>query len=196
MSGCALRYAAAFFHGRRLTRQETMVPKGRSPILQAHRSNYLPAEYMRYWLLKSEPDELSIDDVANGGVRAFPWTGVRNFQARNFIREMQIGDLALFYHSSCADIGIAGIVGITSAAYPDPTQFDEKSPYYDPRATAANPRWLSVDVRYISKSPLISLATLRTFPELGNMRILSKGNRLSVTPVESAEWEFIQQLMS
>jgi predicted RNA-binding protein with PUA-like domain len=150
---------------------------------------------MRYWLLKSEPDELSIDDVANGHLRAIPWTGVRNFQARNFMREMQVGDLAFFYHSSCSDIGIAGIVEVIGTSYPDPTQFDEKSQYYDPKATVGTPRWLAVDVRYVRKSTLIPLTALRTYPELESMRVLSKGSRLSVTPVEPAEWKFIERLM-
>lgn len=150
---------------------------------------------MRYWLLKSEPDELSIDDVANDQLRAIPWTGVRNFQARNFMREMQVGDLAFFYHSSCTDIGIVGIVEVISASYPDPTQFDEKSQYYDPKATVENPRWLTVDVRYVRKSTLIPLAILRKYPELESMRVLSKGSRLSVTPVEPADWKFIDRLM-
>lgn len=150
---------------------------------------------MRYWLLKSEPDELSIGDIANDPLLPIPWTGVRNFQARNFMREMQVGDLAFFYHSSCADIGIAGIVEVISTSYPDPTQFDEKSQYYDPRATVENPRWLSVDVRHVKKSALIRLATLRKFPEIESMRVLSKGSRLSVTPVEPAEWEFIGRFM-
>lgn len=150
---------------------------------------------MRYWLLKSEPDELSIDDVANNPLRAIPWTGVRNFQARNFLREMQVGDLAFFYHSSCADIGIAGIVEVISTSYPDPTQFDKKSQYFDSRATAENPRWLTVDVRYVRKSTFIPLAALRTHHELESMRVLSKGSRLSVTPVEPAEWKFIEKLM-
>lgn len=149
---------------------------------------------MRYWLLKSEPSELSIDDLASDQLPVVPWIGVRNFQARNFMREMQIGDLAFFYHSSCADIGIVGIVEIVSASYPDPTQFDKNSQYYDPRATVENPKWATVDVRYVRKSTLISLATLRKYSELQNMRVLSKGSRLSVTPVESSEWKFIERL--
>jgi predicted RNA-binding protein with PUA-like domain len=150
---------------------------------------------MRYWLLKSEPAELSIDDLASDQVRVVPWTGVRNFQARNFMREMQIGDLAFFYHSSCADIGIVGTVEVVSAFYPDPTQFDKKSQYYDPKATVENPRWVTVDVRYVRKNRIIPLATLRKYPELESMRLLSKGSRLSVTSVESVEWKFIEHLM-
>lgn len=150
---------------------------------------------MRHWLLKSEPDELSIDDVANDPLHAIPWTGVRNSQARNFIREMQVGDMAFFYHSSCAQIGIAGIVEVVSVSYPDPTQFDKKSHYYDSRATAENPKWFAVDVKYVRKSTLISLATLRKYLELENLRVLSKGSRLSVTPVEHDEWKFIENLM-
>jgi predicted RNA-binding protein with PUA-like domain len=130
--------------------------------------------YMHYWLLKSEPDELSIDDMAADQSREVPWTGVRNFQARNFMRDMQVGDLAFFYHSSCAQIGIAGIVEIVSTSYPDPTQFDEKSKYFDAGATPENPRWLSVDVRYVRKSRLIPRSTLLNYPELESMRVLAK----------------------
>ena len=150
---------------------------------------------MRYWLLKSEPDDLSIDDMAVEPLRELPWTGVRNYQARNFMREMQAGDLAFFYHSSCADIGIAGIVEVVSGSYPDPTQFDENSRYFDAKATAESPRWLSVDVRYVRKSKLIPLNMLRKHAELENMRVLSKGSRLSITPVEIAEWKFVEELM-
>lgn len=151
---------------------------------------------MRYWLLKSEPDDLSIDDMEADKSREVPWTGVRNFQARNFMRDMQVGDLAFFYHSSCADIGIAGIVEIVSTSYPDPTQFDKKSKYFDARATVEHPRWLTVDVRYVRKSRLIPLSMLRNYPELESMRVLAKGSRLSISPVELVEWKFIEQLMN
>lgn len=149
---------------------------------------------MRYWLLKSEPDELGIDDMAADPLREVPWTGVRNYQARNFMRDMQVGDLAFFYHSSCADIGIAGIVEIASTCFPDPTQFDRESPYFDAKATSENPRWLAVDVRYVRKNKLIPLATLRSCPELHDMHVVSKGSRLSITPVAPSEWKFIEQL--
>jgi predicted RNA-binding protein with PUA-like domain len=149
---------------------------------------------MRYWLLKSEPDELGIDDLAAEPAREFPWTGVRNYQARNFMREMQPGDLAFFYHSSCAEIGIAGVVEIVSGTYPDPTQFDPGSRYVDARSTPENARWLALDVRFVRKTRLVPLAALRGHAELEGMRLLAKGSRLSITPVEAAEWKFIERL--
>ncbi len=147
---------------------------------------------MRYWLMKSEPDEASIDDAlaAKGGTVA--WTGVRNYQARNFMRdEMRVGDGVLFYHSSCAEPGIAGLAEVASTAYPDPTQFDRQSPYYDPKSDPENPRWLLVDVKATKKTRLIGLPELREHPELEDMIILRRGNRLSITPVTPAEWHFI-----
>jgi len=147
---------------------------------------------MRYWLMKSEPDEASIDDLAGAPHRTLPWTGVRNYQARNFMRDsMQVGDGVLFYHSSCAEPGIAGLAKVASSVYPDPTQFDPKSPYFDPKSTHENPRWLLVDVVFVKKSPLVPLAALREHPELADMRVLAKGNRLSITPVTAEEWDFI-----
>lgn len=148
---------------------------------------------MQYWLMKSEPDEVSIDDVLAAPARTLAWFGVRNYQARNFLRDaMRAGDLAFFYHSSCAEPGIAGIVEVVGHAYPDATQFDLASPYYDPKATPAQPRWVSVDVRAVRKTSLLSLKQLRQFSELADMRLLAKGSRLSVMPVEAAEWKFIQ----
>lgn len=147
---------------------------------------------MRYWLMKSEPDEASIDDAlaAKGGTVA--WTGVRNYQARNFMRdEMRVGDGVLFYHSSCAEPGIAGLAEVASTAYPDPKQFDRQSPYYDPKSDPENPRWLLVDVKATKKTRLIGLPELREHPELEDMIILRRGNRLSITPVTPAEWHFI-----
>ncbi|MGH8778923.1 EVE domain-containing protein [Paraburkholderia sp.] len=147
---------------------------------------------MRYWLMKSEPDEASIDDLANAAQRTLPWTGVRNYQARNFMRDtMQVGDGVLFYHSSCPEPGIAGLAEVSSTAYPDPTQFDPKSPYYDAKSTHETPRWVLVDVVFKKKSALVPLAALREHPELAQMRVLAKGNRLSITPVTSDEWRFI-----
>jgi predicted RNA-binding protein with PUA-like domain len=152
---------------------------------------------MRYWLMKSEPDEASIDDLANAPQRTLPWTGVRNYQARNFMRDtMQPGDGVLFYHSSCPEPGIAGLAQVSSTAYPDPTQFDPKSPYYDGKSTQENPRWMLVDVVFKKKCALVPLAALRAHDELADMRVLAKGNRLSITPVTKAEWDFItRQLM-
>jgi predicted RNA-binding protein with PUA-like domain len=147
---------------------------------------------MRYWLMKSEPDEVSIDDLAAMPKRTVAWYGVRNYQARNFMRDqMQVGDLAFFYHSSCPEPGIAGIVKVTKAAYPDASQFDKKSPYYDAKATRAAPRWLNVEVTLVKKTRLVSLAELRTRPDLATMRVLQPGNRLSITPVDPREWAII-----
>jgi len=147
---------------------------------------------MRYWLMKSEPEEASIDDLAAAPEATLPWTGVRNYQARNFMRDtMQVGDGVLFYHSSCAEPGIAGIAKVASSAYPDPTQYDPDSHYHDPKATAETPRWQLVDVSFVRKIALIPLATLRDHAELSEMRILAKGNRLSITPVTANEWRFI-----
>jgi predicted RNA-binding protein with PUA-like domain len=149
---------------------------------------------MRYWLMKSEPAEASIDDLAEAPHATLPWTGVRNYQARNFMRDgMQRGDGVLFYHSSCAEPGIAGVAVVRSSAYPDPTQFDSHSPYFDPKADPAAPRWLLVDVGFVRKTRLLPLAALREHPELAQMRILAKGNRLSITPVSESEWRFITE---
>ncbi|MEO1766315.1 EVE domain-containing protein [Thiobacter aerophilum] len=149
---------------------------------------------MRYWLMKSEPSEYSIDDLARDGSVA--WFGVRNYQARNFMRDqMKPGDLAFFYHSSCEQPGIAGICEISKAAYPDATQFDPSSKYYDPKATPDNPRWFNVEVRFKRKTRLLPLSELRAHPELAQMRILQRGNRLSITPVDPREWAFIERLL-
>ncbi|MCX7896905.1 MAG: EVE domain-containing protein [Rhodocyclaceae bacterium] len=149
----------------------------------------------RYWLMKSEPTEYSIDDLAREG--AVPWFGVRNYQARNFMRDqMKVGDGVLFYHSSCAEPGIAGIAEVSAPAYPDATQFDPKSRYFDPKATPERPRWFNVEVRFVRKTRLLSLAELRSYPALARMRVLQKGNRLSITPVDPAEWDFIMRLLS
>ena|SRR5687767_3078503 len=150
---------------------------------------------MRYWLMKSEPDECSIDDVLKAPGRITPWSGVRNYQARNFMRdEMQVGDRVLFYHSSCPEPGIAGIAEIASAPYTDKSQFDAKSPYYDPQSKKDNPRWVNVDVRVLKKTRLVALAELREQKALARMRLLQPGNRLSITPVTPAEWKHIGKL--
>ncbi|MDQ4626113.1 EVE domain-containing protein [Janthinobacterium lividum] len=151
---------------------------------------------MRYWLLKSEPDELSIDDVGLSPEAHHPWTGVRNYQARNYMRDqMAIGDLAFFYHSSCKEPGIAGVVEVTSGPYPDPTQFDSSSKYYDARATLAEPRWFLVDVKFRRSTKFIPLVRLREVDGLENMRLLAKGSRLSITPVAPNEWGLIEKLL-
>src|SRR6184192_3303186 len=147
---------------------------------------------MRYWLMKSEPDEFSIDDLARAKQQTTPWFGVRSYQARNFMRdEMQLGDRALFYHSSCPQPGVAGIVEVSRLAYPDSSQFDPTSPYYDPKSTRDAPRWLNVDVTFVEKTRLVTLAELRAEPELAGMRVLQRANRLSITPVSPQEWKFI-----
>ena len=147
---------------------------------------------MRYWLMKSEPDDVSIDDLAALPKKTIAWYGVRNYQARNFMRDqMQVGDLAFFYHSSCPEPGIAGIVRVSKAAYPDASQFDRKSPYYDAKATREAPRWLNVEVTLVEKTRLVPLAELRTQPALSEMRVLQRANRLSITPVDPREWSFI-----
>ena len=147
---------------------------------------------MRYWLMKSEPDELSIDDLARAPRRRIAWFGVRNYQARNFMRDqMQSGDQVLFYHSSCAEPGIAGLAEVCAKAHPDETQFDPKSRYYDVKATRDRPRWVNVDVRFVKKTRLLDLAELRRHKELAGMRLLARGNRLSITPVDPDEWKFI-----
>ena len=148
----------------------------------------------RYWLMKSEPSEVSIDDAVEQKVIA--WFGVRNYQARNFMRDlMHVGDGVLFYHSSCAEPGIAGLAEVVSESYPDATQFDPDSPYFDPKATPEQPRWMLVDVKAVRKTRLVNLAELRAVPELAEMTVLKKGNRLSITPVTSAEWRVIQKLL-
>ncbi len=150
---------------------------------------------MHYWLMKSEPDVFGVDDLAAAPRKTTAWWGVRNYQARNFMRDMQRGDLAFFYHSSCPEPGIAGIMKVSRLAYPDATQFDTKGEYYDPAATPENPRWSNVDVTLVKKTRLVSLQELRSHPQLARMRVLQRGNRLSITPVEPAEWEFINGLL-
>ncbi|HTQ75014.1 MAG TPA: EVE domain-containing protein [Burkholderiales bacterium] len=147
---------------------------------------------MSFWLMKSEPDEFSIDDLAAAPHRTTAWFGVRNYQARNFmLKEMRVGEKAFFYHSSCPEPGIAGIVEIASAAYPDASQFDRKSPYYDSESKRESPRWFNVDVQFVRKTRLVALAELRGHRELSGMRTLARGNRLSITPVSAGEWKFI-----
>ena len=151
---------------------------------------------MRYWLMKSEPSEFSIDDLASEPKKSTSWIGVRNYQARNFMRDqMQLGDLVLFYHSTCAVPGIAGIAEVSKLAYPDETQFDRKSDYFDPKATRDNPRWVHVDVKLVKKTRLVPLSELRGYPKLAKMQLLQRGNRLSITPVDPAEWKFIEGII-
>lgn len=147
---------------------------------------------MRYWLMKSEPSDVSIDDLAAMPNQTVDWYGVRNYQARNFMRDqMKLGDGVLFYHSNCEVPGIAGIAEVATLAYPDRLQFIEGHKYFDSKSTPENPRWLNVDVKLTRKTRLLSLKELREYPELANMRILQRGNRLSITPVDPKEWAFI-----
>lgn len=152
---------------------------------------------MNFWLMKSEPDEVSVDDALAAPKATVPWTGVRNYQARNFMRDqMQVGDGVLFYHSSCAEPGIVGIARVASTAYPDPTQFDPKSPYYDPASKKDAPRWLLVDVQVEKKTRNLTLPELRADPLLQDLVVLKKGNRLSITPVEAKHWRHIVKLLA
>jgi predicted RNA-binding protein with PUA-like domain len=151
---------------------------------------------MRYWLMKSEPSDVSIDDLASMPKQTVAWYGVRNYQARNFMRDqMRMGDQVFFYHSSCEQPGIAGVAEVCKRAYPDATQFDAGSKYFDPKATSQNPRWFNVDVRFVKKTRLVGIKELRDYPEIATMRILQKGNRLSITPVDPAEWKFIMGIL-
>ena len=152
---------------------------------------------MNHWLMKTEPDECSIDDALAAPRRRTPWTGVRNYQARNYMRDqMRIGDGVLFYHSSCPEPGIAGLAEVASAAYVDPSQFDKKNPYYDPKSQRAAPRWFCVDVRALKKTRLMPIAEMQAQAALKGMLTLRPGNRLSITPVSAAEWKLICSRLS
>ena len=145
--------------------------------------------------MKSEPEEFSIDDLIRAKNQTTPWFGVRNYQARNYMRDgMTVCDRAFFYHSSCPEPGIAGIVEVSRAAYPDTTQFDPKSPYYDAKSTRAAPRWMHVDVKLVKKIGLVPLAELHATRGLEDMITLRKGNRLSITPITPAEWKIVEKL--
>jgi len=146
---------------------------------------------MRYWLMKSEPDEFSIDDLVRAKAQTTSWFGVRNYQARNYMRDMKVGERALFYHSSCPEPGIAGVVEIARLAHPDTSQFDPKSPYYDAKSARDNPRWWNVDVKLVEKTRLVPLAQMREDPALATMITLRRGNRLSITPVTPEEWKAV-----
>jgi predicted RNA-binding protein with PUA-like domain len=151
---------------------------------------------MSYWLMKSEPAECSIDDLAAAPRQTVPWFGVRNYQARNFMRDaMRVGDGVLFYHSSCAEPGIAGLAEVASAPYPDETQFDPASPYFDAKSPRDAPRWLLVDVRLRRKTALLPLKRMRELPQLQTMLLLRPGSRLSITPVTDAEWQAVLDLL-
>ena len=150
-----------------------------------------------YWLMKSEPGECSIDDALAAPKQTVPWVGVRNYQARNFMRDgMRLGDGVLFYHSSCAEPGIAGIARVASGVRPDPTQFDAASPYFDAKSKPDAPRWLLLDVQAVRKTRLINLPELRAEPALADMTLLQRGNRLSITPVSAAHWKLIGKMVA
>ena len=150
----------------------------------------------QYWLMKNEPDAYSIDHALAMPAQRMPWTGVRNYQARNFMRDqMQVGDGVLYWHSSCAEPGIHGIARIAGDLRVDPTQFDAADPYYDPKSSPDAPRWLMVDVQALYKTRYISIGELREHPTLANMRVLQRGNRLSITPVTAQEWRYIQDIL-
>lgn len=151
---------------------------------------------MRYWLMKSEPGEVSIDDVAGMPDQRVEWFGVRNYQARNFMRDdMQIGDKAIFWHSSCKEPGIYGLVEVCSQAHADSLQFNPDSDYYEPKSTTEKPVWWCVDVKFVRKTDYLSIQKLREYPELSEMKVLQKGNRLSITPITVSEWEFLTALL-
>ena len=147
---------------------------------------------MQFWLMKSEPDECSIDDALAARGRITPWTGVRNYQARNYMRDaMRVGDGVLFYHSSCDEPGIAGLAEVASPSRTDPSQFDRQSDYYDAKSKRAAPRWVLVEVRALKKTRLVPIAELKAHKPLAKMLTLRPGNRLSITPVSDAEWRHI-----
>ena len=146
--------------------------------------------------MKSEPDEFGIDDLVKAPRQTTAWFGVRNYQARNFMRDqMKVGDGVLFYHSSCPEPGIAGIAEVASTPYPDESQFDAKSPYYDPKSSRENPRWMLVDVKLVKKTRLLSLEEMRGARALEGMVTLRRGNRLSITPVTAAQWKSVLKLL-
>lgn len=151
---------------------------------------------MNYWLMKSEPDMFGIDDLKQRPAQTEPWDGVRNYQARNMMRDdMQVGDQAFFYHSNCTVPGIVGVMKIVRAGYPDTSAFDPRGKYHDPKSTPDHPRWFRVDVRYLRKlKRLISLAELKSHPELRDLALLRRGNRLSIMPLSAAHWKFILSL--
>jgi predicted RNA-binding protein with PUA-like domain len=152
---------------------------------------------MNYWLIKSEPDAFSIDDLKSAPGRKDHWDGIRNYQARNFMRDdMEKGDMVLFYHSNCKEPGVVGIAEIVSGAYPDHTAFDANEKYFDPKSDPENPRWLMVDIRFVRKTRrLISLSELKTHADqLENFALVRRGNRLSIMPVTREHWDFILSL--
>ncbi len=150
---------------------------------------------MKYWLMKSEPDVFGFEHLLNATDQTTPWEGVRNYQARNYMRDtMRQGDQVLFYHSSTKIPGVAGLAQVASGAYPDPTQFNADSHYFDPKSTPENPRWMMVNVQAVSKLEFVSLETLRQDPKLDGMMLLKRGSRLSIQPVSAAHFKHILKL--
>ena len=150
---------------------------------------------MKYWLMKSEPTDYSIDDLEKDG--RIDWYGIRNYQARNFMRDqMSIDDLAFFYHSNCKEPGIIGIMKVCKLAYPDKLQLKSGHKYHDPQSDPNNPRWVNVDVAFVKKTRLLSLNEIRTYQELETLKILQRGNRLSITPLSEFEWDFINKKLA
>jgi predicted RNA-binding protein with PUA-like domain len=161
-------------------------------LLYAAPFHFAGSETMGYWLMKSEPDEVSFDDVLAAPGKTVAWFGVRNYQARNFMRDaMQPGDGVLFYHSSCAEPGVAGIAEVAGTPYPDESQFDQGGKYFDPKASREQPRWMSIDVRAVEAGRYLPLAEMRSIPELEDMVLLQKGSRLSISPVTAGQWNAI-----
>jgi predicted RNA-binding protein with PUA-like domain len=149
---------------------------------------------MRFWLMKSEPNVFSIDDLMARSNQIEPWEGVRNYQACNFMREMERGDLAFFYHSNCKEAGIVGVMKIVKTAYVDDSAFDDKSPYFDAKSTVEKPRWWRVDVQFVEKFECtITLQELKSKAELADFQLVQRGNRLSILPVTATQWECILQ---
>ncbi len=150
----------------------------------------------QYWLMKSEPETFSIEDLKNCKNQTEPWDGIRNYQARNFMRDvMKVGDEVLFYHSSCAEPGVVGIAEIVKESYPDPTQWDKKSKYYDEKSTKENPRWYLVDVKFRKEfDEIVSLKEIKAKKELAGMLVVQRGQRLSIQPVEKKDFEMIEKL--
>ena len=174
-----------------------MACNGHPPLLPSLPRSPLPQpQAQRFWLMKSEPAECSIDHLAQAPGQTLAWIGVRNYQARNFMRDsMGVGDGVLFYHSSCAEPGVAGLARVASPAYPDASQFDANSPYFDAKSPPHAPRWLHVDISLVQKTRLLSLREMRLRPELAGMIVLKPGNRLSITPVNAAEWAAVTALL-
>lgn len=146
----------------------------------------------KYWLMKSEPDVYSIEDLERDG--SDHWEGVRNYQARNFMRDMQLGDLVLFYHSNAKPPGVVGVVEVCKEHYPDPVQFDPKSKYFDPKSKKEDPRWSVVDVKFLEQFEIVSLQTMKDDPDLEGMLVLQKGSRLSVTPVDKTHFKHVLKI--